>query len=48
MPSGARYFPHIVNGGIYKTEFLMMNTGTSAPQLSLFSTTGQPMAIPLQ
>ena len=48
MPSGVHYFPYVVNGSSYKTEFLMMNTGTSAPQLSLFGTDGKPMAIPLQ
>ena len=48
MPSGMHYFPQVVNGGFYKTEFLIMNTGTSAPQLSLFSTDGKPMAIPIQ
>ena len=47
-PSGMHYFPHVVNGGLYKTEFLIMNTGTSSPQLSLFSTDGKPMAITLQ
>jgi hypothetical protein len=46
MPSGVHYFPHVVNGGLYKTEFLIMNTGTSAPQLSLFSTDGKSMTIP--
>jgi len=48
IPSGVRYLPHVVNGGSFKTEFLMMNTGTSAPHLSLFSTDGKPMTIPLQ
>ena len=47
-PSGTHYFPHVVNGGSYKTEFLIMNTGTSPPQLTLFSTDGKPMAIALQ
>ena len=47
-PSGMHYFPHVVNGGLYKTEFLIMNTGTSSPQLSLFNTDGKPMAITLQ
>ena len=48
MPAGARCFPHVIAGGLYTTEFLIMNTGTSTPQLSLFSTDGKPMAIPIQ
>jgi hypothetical protein len=48
LPSGAHYFPHVVNGGSFKTAFLMMSTGTSAPQLSLFSTDGKPMVMPVQ
>jgi hypothetical protein len=48
VPSGTRYFPHVITGGLYKTEFLIMYTGTSAPPLSLFGTDGKPMAMPLQ
>jgi hypothetical protein len=48
LPSGAHYFPHVVNGGSFKTVFLMMSTGTSAPQLSLFATDGKPMMMPVE
>jgi hypothetical protein len=48
MPSGAHYFPHFANGDSYKTEFLLMSTGTAAPQLSLFDTDGTPVAVPVQ
>jgi len=47
IPSGPNYFPHVISGGLYKTEFLIMNTETLAPELSLFSTDGKPMALPL-
>ena len=48
MPSGTHYFPQVVVGGLYQTEFLTMSNGASAPQVSLFSTDGKPMTIPLQ
>jgi hypothetical protein len=48
MPSGVHYFPHFASGDSYKTEFLIMSTGTSSPQLSLFSTDGKPVAVPSQ
>ena len=48
MPANARYFPHFANGDWYRTEFLLMSSGASAPQLSLFGTDGEPLAIPLQ
>jgi hypothetical protein len=48
MPAGAHYFPHFANGDRFKTEFLLMSTGTSAPQLSLFGTDGKPVTVPLQ
>jgi hypothetical protein len=34
-----------VNGGSYKTEFLLINIGTPAPQLSTFDTNGKLMSI---
>jgi hypothetical protein len=48
MPSGLQYFPHVVSGGLYKTDFLLMKSGAAAPGLNLFSTNGTPMAVSLQ
>ena len=48
MPSGPQYFPHVIDSGSYRTEFLIMSTGTSTPELSLYSSSGKPMAVPVQ
>ncbi len=48
MQSGTHYFPHVVGGGTYKTQFLLMNQGAALPALNLFGTDGKPLALPLQ
>jgi hypothetical protein len=48
LPSGTHYFPHVVSGGSFKTAFLVMSSGTSSPELSLFATDGKPMMMPLE
>ncbi len=49
MPSGELVFPHIVTGGGYTTEFLLLNRsgGTSAGTVSLRSQSGADLALPI-
>ena len=49
MPSGELLFPHIVTGGGYTTEFLLLNRsgGTSAGTVSLRSQSGADLALPI-
>src|SRR5262249_19679523 len=46
--SGTYYFPQIVDGGGYTTEFLMMNAASANVQLQFFDTTGKPMSLSLR
>jgi hypothetical protein len=49
MPSSELLFPHIVTGGGYTTEFLLLNRsgGTSAGAVSLRSQSGADLALPI-
>ena len=42
------YFPQLVDGGSYTTEFLLLNQSTSAARLQFFNTEGQPLAVSFQ
>jgi len=46
--SGTYYFPQVVDGGGFTTEFLMMNAGAANVQLQFFDTTGKPMSLSLR
>jgi hypothetical protein len=43
--SGTFYFPQVVDGGGFTTEFLMMNAGSANVQVQFFDTTGKPMSV---
>jgi hypothetical protein len=47
-PASVSYFPQLVDGGNFTTEFLMLNPNTSAARLQFFDTSGQPLSIKLQ
>jgi hypothetical protein len=46
--TGAHYFPQLVDGGGYTTEFLLMNNGDGSVRLNFFSSSGQPLTVALQ
>jgi hypothetical protein len=47
-PSGTSYFPQIVDGGNYTTEFLLLNQDATTARLRFFDQNGAALAIPLQ
>ena len=46
--SGTYYFPQVVDGGGYTTEFLMMNAASPNVQLQFFDNTGKAMPLLLK
>ncbi|PYS55677.1 MAG: hypothetical protein DMG13_02920 [Acidobacteria bacterium] len=43
--SQASYFPQLVDGGNYTTEFLLLNGSVATARLQFFNTEGQPLAV---
>ncbi|MBI4472029.1 MAG: hypothetical protein HY646_05135 [Acidobacteria bacterium] len=46
--SGISYFPQLVDGGNFATEYLLVNTGPASARLQFFTTTGQPLPVALR
>jgi hypothetical protein len=46
--SGSGFFPQLVDGGNFSTEYLLLNTDATTAHLQFFSLDGQPMAVPLR
>jgi hypothetical protein len=42
------YFPQLVDGGRFSTEFLLLNTDASTARLQFFNLEGQPLPVPLR
>jgi hypothetical protein len=47
-PPATRYFPQLVDGGNYSTEYLILSTGGTSSSLRFFSTSGEPLLLPLR
>jgi len=43
--SQTTYFPQLVDGGNYTTEFLLLNASASTARLQFFNSDGQPLAV---
>lgn len=47
-PTGATYFPQLVDGGDFTTEIILLKTGTAGFRVQFFGTDGMPLPLVLQ
>jgi hypothetical protein len=48
LSSTVSYFPQLVDGGNFSTEYLLLNTDAATARLQFFNLDGQPLAVPLR
>jgi hypothetical protein len=47
-PPATSYFPQLVDGENYTTEFLLLNATSTSARLQFFNTAGQPLPVPVR